>query len=503
MAQHKIERAYFALWDKEISVHDYDAFERSYAFYHSFRDLRCVYCDDPIEFVRRDGGYFFKHNPHGDGHEFCRLYSGHKDPTPEFNLKRATAHDKDIGLVFNMVYDDGKWKASIMIPPFTQNAISMHQANHTAIHITHDNSYVTTTLPVNFEQFSPGELRRVDLPTIPRAIHIRFSGKAPASKANNLELEGFVSDRMLFRTSIPDMFTETVHGSGLIDLTPMKRLSLRRVSHVIYTEKPYIFFYDTRYGKYHLPMKKEQAELKKLLFKKDRFFDFDVYQIVFHKVDSETARFCERRGCLLEERSDAVVLWPPVIISGENHFLDARSSSVFFSLENDRKTFDLVTVTAPRDFLRVSNLNTLPFYVMRRDEIDSQKPYGKPSDEIQTELDCSHGNFYRFLNGALLGPETERRHKLIPGESIVHIASRLAPRTYTSGKVQTIRKSTISILLRDAIDSPSDYVFFSKAQHTRLREKYSSDPYVMDYLDYCLYQNEINEAALHVLIGGM
>ena len=60
MPQYKIEKAYFALWGREVTVHEFEEFRRTHPYYWSFRDLRCVHCDDPIEFVRRDGGIFHR-----------------------------------------------------------------------------------------------------------------------------------------------------------------------------------------------------------------------------------------------------------------------------------------------------------------------------------------------------------------------------------------------------------------------------------------------------------
>ena len=503
MPQYKIEKAYFALWGREVTVHEFEEFRRTHSYFWSFRDLRCVHCDDPIEFVSRDGGYFFKHNPHGDGHEFCQLYSGHKDPTPEFQLKIKTAHDKDIGLLFNILNVDGRWKASLTIPPLERQEIARHQANGTTIKVTLDYGRELSSIPVNFEQFTPGELRRLDLPTIPKQLWIRFSGSNRSSSSIKLQLDGFVPERTLFQTTLRDSFQETVHNSGIIDLRPLRQFSLRRVSNLIYTERPYVFFVDNRRDNYHFPINPEHASSKKLLFNKDPQFPYDAYQVVFHSINQETSDFCAKRGCVLEERSDAVLLWPPVITSGENRFLDGNCHEMFFSLEGDRRVFDLISVATPRDFFKVSNKNIAPFYVVKRTEPDSGKPFGTMSNESQQEVDCSHIPHYRFIDGVLLGKETEHKHRLSAGETLLQLLSRLSPKLIVSGETMHASVSVVGALLKDAIDSPSDYVLFAKGQHSRLRSAYGSDQFVQDYLDYCLYQGEINENALRLLVGGM
>lgn len=503
MAQYKIEKAYFALWGREITVHEYEEFRQNHANCRSFCDLRCVHCDDPIEFVRRDNGYFFKHNPSGDGHEFCKLYSGHREPTPEFQFKIKVAHEQDIGLVFYILNIDGKWKSSITIPPFDQAELVRHQANHTIIKITLDNGCELPSLPVNLEQFTPGELRRLDFPTIPQWLNIRFLGNNRPSSAAKLTLPGFIPDKTLYQTSLRDAFTETVHNSGLIDLRPIRQLSLRRVSRLIHTGRPYIFFVDQRRGKYSFSIGSVHADLKKLQFNKDPQFPYDAYQVVFHVVNQETSDFCSKRGCMLEERADATLLWPPVTVSGENRYLDSGSRYMFFGLEGDGKVFDLATVPTPRDYFKVSNQNIAPFYVIKKAQPDSGKPVGTTLQETRQEVDCSGLPHYRFVDGVLIGKETERKHQLVMGETLLQLASRLSPKIISSVRKQQIQSSVMAILLKDAIESPSNYTPFTKGRYSRLRERYGSDNFVIDYLDYCLYQGEINEIALRLLIGGM
>ncbi|MBO6285024.1 MAG: hypothetical protein J6O18_01750, partial [Bacilli bacterium] len=268
-------------------------------------------------------------------------------------------------------------------------------------------------------------------------------------------------------------------------------------------ERPYVFFVDTQRGEYRFPINSAHADRKKLLFNKDPQFPYEAYQVVFHTINEETSDFCSKRGCVLEERSDAMLLWPPVIVSGENRFLDSNCHYMFFAIEGDRRIFDMITIPTPRDFFKVSNKNIAPFYVIKRTEPDSGKPFGATSHESQQEVDCSHFPHYRFIDGVLNGKETEHKHRLGNAETLMQLISRLSPKLISSGEPIQQTVSAVGNELKDAIESPSDYVPFGKEQHLRLRASYTTDRFVQDYLDYCLYQGEINENALRLLIGGM
>lgn len=492
-----ILKAHHRLEHRDMTIHEYESYLKEHPHWHSLRALRCVECGDEIIYC--SGSIvepYFKHNPTPEGHNYCSLYQeGTESKTHESLLRKKLFKEEDISLNFELRMIDGRWSSFITIPPFKSDEIEENDKNNTVLHIA-DGSRRTIEKPINKENFSSGVIKRIGLSGFPSSVRISITGKS-ASKNISYCMKGFEPCKQIYSTLISqDYLTQ---DSGVINLTKIKTFTCKRISGRIYTGRHYLIF---DYGSYGLgtSFKAEEAVINKIVLPKDNSFNYSVYDVVFRKVTDNTIKFCEERDCELIEKSDAVILWPPINSIGNYKYFKNNRTQMFLAFERDDETMDMLIRPTNSIFFKVSNINARSFYVMSLTNIKTKKRYAETKEFACLDIKIDpERNYYLFSNGVLLKKIESKEHKLKKKESVIAFNNRLEFEKYTSSLVDgKIDDNYLLSLIRYS----SKLTDFSKKEYEFLKDKYSANNLVTSYLDSCLEYKRIKDDVKTYLMEG-
>lgn len=483
-----IPKAYHRLEHRDMTVREYESYLKEHPNWHSVRALRCVECGDEITYCSGDiKGSYFKHNPSAAGHSYCSLYhEGAESKTHESLIRKKLFKEEDVSLNFELRMTDKKWNSFITIPPFKSKEIEENEKNSTVLNIR-DGFRRIIEKPINKETFNSGEMKKIALSGFPSNIHISITGRS-SSRNISYNMAGFVPSKQLYTTLIAQDYTDQSFGS--INLSKIKTFTCKRLSGRIYTGRHYLAFEYGHYG-FRTTFSTDEAIVKEIILPEDSSFNYSIYDIVFRKVTAKTTNFCENRDCELIEKSDAVVLWPPINSIGNYKYFKNSKTQMFLTFERDNETVDMLIHPTNYIFFKVDNINSRAFYVTVSNKTSDLKEYPKNSEFECPEfkLDCEK-TYYSFINNVLNKKIYSRDYKLKKKESVLVFANRLEIEKYNS-PLATFKKNDNYLL--SLIRYSSKFTKFNKKEHNYLKDKYSSNELISSYLDSCIEYRRIKE----------
>lgn len=481
-----IPRAYHRLEHREMTVREYEQYLNMHPHWHSLRALRCIECGDEITYCCGDiKGSYFKHIPSSAGHSYCSLYhEGFESKSNESLIRKKLFKEEDISLNFELRMANDKWSSLITIPPFKTSEILTNEKNKTILFIG-DYYRRTIEIPVDRDHFSSGEIKRIGLEGFPLKIKITIRGNS-SNHNISYSMNCFSPGNQIYSTLITQDYIST--DSGIINLSKIKMFNCKKISGRIYTGRHYLLFEYGSYGFKNL-FSSEGAVVKEIILPKDSNFNYSAYDVVFKNVTERTAKFCEDRDCQLIEKSDAVIIWPPINSIGNYKYFRNSDTEMFLTFEHDNETLDMFTHSTKDIFFKIDNINAKAFYVTALNNKTTAKEQAV-SNEIETiESLFSPGALnYLFIKGILNRRIDEKKYSLKKNESILSIRNRLEIKKYICPNIKKITSDNEILMM---IRYSEKLVSFSDKEYEYLSHKYRNNSIISNYLDLCLEYKRI------------
>ncbi len=502
-----IPRARYKPESRNVTVSEFENILRKFPHRQSFvsQSLICTECGDQIIYCHGDvNGSYFKHNPSffgGGQHANCSLFTkGGSISIHESKIQKHFVEEMDLSLNFEIKMIGGHWSSFITIPPFNLKEIENHELKKTTISVI-VNHKTLCEIPINKEHFNSGEIKKIGLNGFPGLIHLNIKS---SESINGLycPIDGFSGTTQLYSSLILQDYIS--NETNIIDLSRLKTFSCKRMVGNVYTGKHYLFFAfkgSNGYG-FRNRFSIDEAIVKEVILPKDNLFSWTIYDIVFKKITSQTSEFCLNRNCILKERSDAVIIWPPINSIGNYKYFkmkNANDKTVFLTFERDDETMDMMSQSGNNTmFFKVKNQNDKPFYV-------TLKPIGKTNKEqfIPTTIEDKRIQFkqgtqnYLFKNNVLLKRIDENKCELNKHESVISFTDRIEYNKCIYPEVQKLDNNDELIAL---IRYSENYVTFSDKEYDLLAKKYEQDNFVISYIDSCLSNGRIKTEVLDYLM---
>lgn len=451
-------------------------------------NLSCVVCGDSITLAQGEINVtHFRHesSEYGGNHINCKLYTqGFNIGSTASALQAKLASEKDLTLSFELRLVGNKWVCFVTLPPFSSQEIAEYTNKKSSISIVCDHK---TIAYLHFAEghFAPGEIKRIGLNGFPANIFANIN-TAESSNTIYCKIAGFSADTQLFSTLISQDYS--IEGSGRIDLSKTKYFVCKRVSGKIYVGRHYLLF--RRFGLAQ-SFTQDEAIIKEVILPKDASFPYTAYDIVFRKRTDKTMRFCTEMKCTLLERSDAVILWPPINSIGNCKYFNNSESELFLAFEHKNETMDLYTHKTKGLFFRVKNENDRPFYVSYKEK-KCKKTVPVIEENRSEEIVLSQeDNNYLFSKNVLNAKVTEKRLKLKNNQYVLSFSDRLDYKKYYKLSGKTNNDINYVLFL---IRYSERYVPFSKKEYEILiNGRQKDNAMIIDYLNSCLEYGRIKE----------
>lgn len=493
----------FHLFEKrEMNVSEYESYLRQHRFQMSIRAIKCVECGDFLIYCNGDfNAPYFKHAPSHEGHSYCSLYrEGKESKTNESLIRKRFFHEEDISLNFELFYKNGSWKSLITIPPFKSSEIEDNERNETTINIVEINKFIS--IPIDNGHFQAGEIKKVPLKRISDRIRIRIEGN---STRNNIsyDMEGFIPNNQLYASLIVQKYSSNT-GQNYIDLRNINSFICKRISGYVYTGRHYLIFsynpnFELKYKHY------KSIEIKRINLVSDKMFNYYLFDIVFNKVDDSSIEFCNSRNCMITEKDDAVILWPPIVTVGNYRYYGHNKTKMYISFENQSKSLELKEYylcndkSRMRTFFKIQDLHSNSYYVT----LDNRKIAKKESMRITNtsveNLDYTLYEKYYYLNHDIVfSNKQDPRTRLSKKSQIILLNNQLDRIFATNDSDDSIVNND---LLFYAIRYTSEYITFNPSVYNFLKVKYNNDNFVLEYLEHCNRVGTIKRKALELIIG--
>ncbi len=488
-----IDKAYYSLEKKEIKVDEYKSFLATNPNLESLKALFCVECGDLLTYC--DGEHnipYFRHSPTHEGHGYCSLYQqGTCSNTNEALIRKKLFRERDITLNYELRYVNGEFGSYITLPPFTKEDISQNGKNNTIIYI---GKYC---VKLDSSHFFPGEIKFIKLPNLSHEVDIRIKGNS--TKENiSYKMDGFKPEFQIYSSLILQNYVFS--NAGSIDLQKIRSFTCKRVSGHIYTGRHYFIFSQNNpfIGFNHTS---GTIDVRVINFPRNFNFPYTVFDVVFNEITPESEKFCTIRECNLVRQSDAIIIWPPVISSGNYRLYREKSTNekMFISFENKGRSLGLCSYNLNKLFFKIDNINSGPFYVSRdnrpKDKTNYlEKIYVDNLNELSPNKVVSG---YIFKKNVVFASGTEAELKS-KRESFIYISSPLE--RYMES--QSINDNTKFISkLKSAIWFTKKFVNFKPNEYNYLCNKYNV-PFIKDYIEMCKIKKVIKLQALNMLMEG-
>lgn len=492
-----IPKAFHSFEHKEMTVQEFENYLKAFPYRHSQKVLKCIECGDEIIFCSGfTKGSYFKHKPTPDGHSYCSLYhEGVSSYTYESEIRKKIFQEEDISFNYEIRMINGKWSSLITIPPFRNDEIDKYEKNETVLTIR-DSSGKASSIPIDHGHFTHGEIKTISLNGFPKNITVVITGNSTYRNIS-YTTSGFSPRTQLYSTLITqDYLSQHITN---INLSKIKRFICKRLSGKVYTGKHYIVF-EEGYSSLKSTFTSEEATIRELILPKELSFNYSVYDVVFRKVNKKTINFCLDRDCELSERSDAVILWPPVNSIGNYKYFRNKETMMFLSFEHNDETMDMICHGTKKILFRIDNINTNSFYVTYKEKTSSAKEENtiieKECSEITINPDRSN---YLFSSGVLIGSISGKKYTLNKKDYVLSFLNRLDYNKYYYQTKKVVSNDTHFLSL---VRYSQKYTDFNEIDYKYLKSKYSDDQMINQYLDYCFEYKRIKQAAKDYLMEG-
>lgn len=500
MVFHQIEKAYSKSLGRDVTAEEYAQYRHDHPIFHPVRDLRCVECNCEITLAEgpiREA--YFKHAKGDHGHYDCDLYTkGYYSGSSEAEIRRKFIQEEDISLNFEIRYIAKRWQAIVVIPPFKEDELEKFGAAGTRIDIIPDRGEAAY-LFVDSSNFVPGESKTIALSSIPR--NIRFEIRASDGETTNYAYSCFDGSDSIYTTLINEDFSDapkiktTVFDNRTIyDLSEIPQFVVKKAPRHIYCGRHYIFF--EKKGSISSFYFLNNVKKSLLSFPPNESFPYDVYDVVFEGLSEDLEHFLSGKGYYLNEKNEALVIWPPMNSVGNYKYCDKRRDKLFVAFENEKQNLDLLKVDINLLFFRIANESMAPFYVTCRDEKSSFRPIA--CDRQFNTKSCIIGSFpaYLYSKGVLIRRITEKTIQIPPDNSVVSFSTKIQKSFFSN----TSASQSVPPRLEEAIRYSQATIPFGEEEYENLEKRYFNSPYVLDYLDYCLNNKVIKKSALSIML---
>ncbi|MCI1245492.1 MAG: hypothetical protein LKG11_06070 [Bacilli bacterium] len=500
MVFHQIEKAYSKSLGRDVTAEEYARYRHDNPIFHPVRDLRCVECNCEITLAEgpiREA--YFKHAKGDHGHYDCDLYTkGNYSESSEAEIRRKFIQEQDISLNFEIRYISKRWQAIVVIPPFKEDKLIKYGVAGTKIGIIPDRGEAVY-LFVDSSTFIPGESKTIALSSIPR--NIRFEIRSSDGEITNYTYSCFDGSDSIYTTLINEDFSDApkikktlFDNRTIFDLSEIPQFVVKKAPRHIYCGRHYIFFEKKGSESGFCFLNNVKKSL--LSFSPNELFSYDVYDVVFESLSADLEHFLSSKGYYLNEKNEALVIWPPMNSVGNYKYCDKKHDKLFIVFENEKQNLDLFKEDINMLFFRIVNESMTPFYVTCRDEKSSCRPIAY--DRQFNTKSCVIGSFpaYLYSRGVLIRRITEKNIQIPPDNFVVSFSTKIQKSFFSNASVS----QSVPSRLEDAIRYSQATIPFSKKEYENLKKHYFSNPYILDYLDYCLSNKFIKKSALSIIL---
>lgn len=489
-----IPKVFHTLEKKEMTVSEYEEYLRNHHYWTSIKAIRCIECGDLIVYCNGSlNKSYFKHSPTHAGHGYCSLYhEGKESKTCEALIRKKLFKEEDITLNFELKYQSGNWKSLITIPPFNQSDLENNTRNNTKIIIGNSFSNRTEIL-IDKDHMSAGEIRRVGLQGFPYDLRISITGNS-ATKNILYTMMGFDPNSQIYSSLILQNYVV----ENNYDLRKIKTFVCKKMGGHIYTGRHYLIFSRAANGFYVESEAKKNMQITRLELINDRNFNYSVYDVVFLEATDATKSFCNKRGCELVEKTDAIILWPPVNSIGNYKYYKNGDTKMFVAFENESNTLDLYGHDTSYLYFKVQNINTNPFFVMKYTKKIKEKTDAlfENNELLEIDLDNNHDN-YLFDRDVLIRQVSDMHLKLKKNQSLLMLKSPLERIRYS---VNEENNELDVYKLKNAIWYSKEYARFKDIEYKFLIDKYKDNDFIIQYIEMCRRNCKIKKEALKLLM---
>lgn len=493
-------KAFHTLEREEMTVQQYERYMNAHPYQRSIKAIKCLECGDYIVYCNGEHNVpYFKHSPTHEGHSYCSLYTeGKESTTVESKIRKKLYKEQDISFNFELVNCNDKWKAVLTFPPFDKTLIEENTKNNTIIYLKTDGwSHKEVLLPLDSSHFEIGEIKRIALDGLPSKIKVLIKGKS-TSKNISYEMEGFVPNSQIYSSLILQEYVRSKAGDN-IDLKGLKSFVCKRNGGHVYTGKHYLVFsYYDDIAKHF--SNRNDITISKIMVREQIKSYYVPYDIVFNEVNEFTEKFCADRNCELVEKSDAIILWPPICSKGNYKFYKNSNTDMFVSFQNDTGNLDLYQHETKWLYFKIANLNANPFYVSKYPSNQKEKAKDNYSfDVIESNIgESSQDQSYYFNRGVVIG-KYDNKMPLRKHDFVLKLNNQLCKKIFKS---KSKIKATNNDELLFAIRYSRQYIELREKDYKCLAAKYKENEATMAYLEHCHEVGTIKKEAIRIMMKG-
>ncbi len=492
-----IPKAFHTIEKREMTVSEYDTYLKLHRYQNSVKTIQCVECGDLLTYCK--GEYnrpYFKHSPTHKGHSYCSLYSeGKASKNEEALIRKKFFIEEGISLNYELLYSNGSWKSVVTIPPFRKDELEKNTINQTYISIK-EFSRSIIKYPIDKGHFEVGQIKNIPINGFPFKISINISGNSDI-KDITYDMECFNPEEQIYSCLILQNYGFESEAN-VIDLRDIKSFTCKKINAHVYTGRHYLIFSKNLNLDRSFDNSKS-IKIKRINLKKDYAFNYYLFDIVFNSTDDESNTFCIKRKCVLVEKNDAVIIWPPIKTLGNYHYYPNNKTSMFIAFENKTKTLDINTYSLKNDdlFFQIRNVNAEPFYVTLNKKEERMKEAPNIIKKEEFVFDTNSFKKVYLTNNGVIVHEYDKKEKLSKKNGLLLINNSL-DRLTIKRKAKVLIKSDKFI---DAVRYSREYIHFDINKYYKyLVKKYSNNQRIIDYLDISKRAKKIKKQALKVLL---
>ncbi len=496
-----IKKAYDSILKKEMDVREYIEYSKEHP--SNIKALQCVECGDIITFCEgKQKQPYFRHSKGGNNHNYCSLYhEGKESQSNEAKVRKKIFHEENITLNYELLYKNGTWRAFLTIPPFSDEEIEANEKNQTSIVISYS-SYSENIIPINYGQFSAGEIKHIATPISVEPIEIKVKGNS-TSQNISYTLDGFKPKEQIYSSLIIQDFVSNFN-EDILDLSEMNSFACKKIKGFVYTGRHYIVFSEAKNFRASY-IGKRSIEIKPIQLNPSNEFKYYIFDVMFNAINDDSKNFCHQRNCELIEKNEATILWPPIKKIGNYRYYNEKETKIYVLFQNQSKAliiekYDIIDPKTNKAnlFFKVTN-NSESFYV----SLDKKRPVIKTNALFESkdihELKLEHDNFTDtyLLNTGVLIQKYDSSCKLKKDYSLLFMNSQLDHILGVNNREKNIEENKLLKIIRYSIE----YMNFNNQYYDFLNKKYENNDLVKQYLEICNRTKTIKKEALIMLMN--
>lgn len=487
----KIKEAFDIVEQKIVSITEYSSILKNNKHYSNIKNLKCPECGDILLYCNGNvKEVYFKHDGAGKDHNDCSLYNKTiSKASVESKMRKKLVFEDGINFNYQLEYKNGSWKEYIIFPPFEDAEIENYEKNETLIRLTDKkNAKNIKNLEINFENFQSGLVKKVRTFGFIEKLTIEISGKDYNNTVNYI-MDCFIPETQIYSALF---FTKLVNSTLKNEFICKKQVGN------IFIGRHYLIF---SYNEKIYCRCKEDISINKITLIKNNEFSFYAFDIVFNKISKDSLEFCEQRNCKLTDRNDAVILWPPLKIIENYRYYDNLFDKMYITVENYTKSNKLIEYSLKelnnsdtKPLIKVSNINENSFYIML-DKSDKKQKKCIDFQEKNFDENIDYKCEKYYLNNGILIEKYE--DQIIGKRNELLLVFNKLQRIKVKNKVID-NLSIINFL--NLVRYSKEYIEFTQNQYKYFYNKFTKNPVILDYLEYCSRLKKIKRKVFEALL---